>query len=245
LSLIGNGQAVFDDAELFINGDIGPADLTAARARKHASRGEWKKASAAYEELVAQRPQVSWFQVSLATLHVANNDLEAFHRQCQKLLNALSIQGQMDNNLPRTVAMTCALVPESKIDLDIPLKLASRALEEAFTPPESKQAHFTLSLIYYRKGDYEAARGHASKASEWEAPSHTQAMSLLVACMAQHQAGELENAKKTIEEADRIIAQVPALNTTTGDLWWPWLVIQILRNEAGQLVFEEGKTKKN
>lgn len=245
LSLIGNGQAVFDDAELFINGDIGPADLAAARARKHASRGEWKKASAAYEELVAQRPQVSWFQVSLATLHVANNDLEAFHRQCQKLLNALSIQGQMDNNLPRTVAMTCALVPESKIDLDIPLKLASRALEEAFTPPESKNAHFTLSLIYYRKGDYEAARGHASKASEWEAPSHTQAMSLLVACMAQHQAGELETAKKTIEEADRIIAQVPALNTTTGDLWWPWLVIQILRNEAGQLSFEEGKTNKN
>jgi len=109
---------------------------------------------------------------------------------------------------------------------------------------EYRQGRFESSIVWMDKAQVTAARQSLPLWTH-ERQRNNVAMASLVQAMAHHQLGQVEAARTALAEADNLL-QTQFLQADSGDIgrgWSEWLMVQILANEARELL--NGPATKN
>jgi hypothetical protein len=135
----------------------------------------------------------------------------------------------------------CLLLPGVVDASALPLKTLASALDDGSAPDWfHKYGYACRALAAYRAGDAGQAAHwvRKSQASKGYANSPAvQALVLSLLAMAHHQSGKFQKASEAFSQADRLVEEhLSKLASGTLGGWPDWLIAEILRREASQLI---------
>ncbi len=227
-------------------------DLVEARCQRadaYATRAEWAKAAADYARaFAAQGPTdpFQWFQYAVLQLQLG--DVEGYRKLCDRMRERFGSSKTMEDIA--LLAHTGVLAPGAFGDMSLVRQLAEQRL--TLTPLPSVH-HFwsihVLGLAYYRAGQHAEAVDLLEKGLKDQADWDYNVLNWLVLALAEQRLCHADMAKEYLDKADNWIDQkIKAAPNASGRFalpnwaWRDWLLVQLLRREAGSLI--EGQEKK-
>jgi len=215
------------------------------RADAYATRADWAKAAADFAkafEVEGPADPYQWFHYALVQLQLG--DVEGYRKVCGRMRDRFgSSRMIMDISL---LAHTCVMAPGALGDSSLVRQLAEQRM--AMTPPPSRDNVWSihvLGLTEYRAGQYAACVGRLEKALKDHAGFHANVLNWLVFAMAEQRLGRPDLAKDYLDMADNWIAvKARDIPKASGRFappdypggWREWLMVQLLRREAGTLI---------
>ena len=133
------------------------------------------------------------------------------------------------------------MIPDA-IDIEqLPHKLFSRWMDEGKAPPGVAHWLWTSrGLVAHRRGNAEAAITYVNRSKERNPPDIAKALNRAILALAHHRLGDLEQARKDVQQATEILDRAEASNVRPAN-YWDLLIARILRDEARTLI--EGDAK--
>jgi hypothetical protein len=167
--------------------------------------------------------------LALAQLH--SGDVDGYRRVCAQMVGELGTATDEDGRF--RFAWACAHGPSALIDLQIPLELAARLVEEN---PDCAAYQCTLGALLYRAGRYEEAVEPLSRSGDAYAVNPSDQFSTLypklLMAMVQWELGEETKSRELLAEVQ---AQYDdAINSASS--WNRRATLELLRREAEALV---------
>ena len=223
------------------------------RGNELAQRAQWGPAAAEFGKAVNLDPSGHYNWLRLAALLLQTGDEAEYRRVCRDMLAEF---GRTDNPwAAERTAKVCLLAPDAVEDLSLPVQLVDRALavrngQESLKQNEKMQlkwSHLAKGMADYRKGQWTSAVEHLEGCRELDVPGdgiwrefafYQETMVTLFVAMAQHRQGDGAKAQRSLAEARRIMAeQFPTTDRgDLGKLWDSWVICQIARREAEDLL---------
>jgi tetratricopeptide (TPR) repeat protein len=221
-------------------------NLRIARTCWFASRGRWKEAAKASEEVVALGPDDSWNWFMNAPLCLQVGDVEGYRRDCREMMKRFGLRENPQRD--DLVAKTCLLAPEAVNENDSVGLLAGNAFPG--TVNESAYHWYVVCkcLFEYRTGKFDDCVARVRDVLDAK-PDHAarDATALVIKAMAEQKRGKPDEARAALKEARvRIEVNMPKVERGElfGDDWHDWLRCQILLREAEKLLEKNGKGEK-
>jgi WD40 repeat protein/tRNA A-37 threonylcarbamoyl transferase component Bud32/tetratricopeptide (TPR) repeat protein len=212
--------------------------LLAERGRNYVSLQQWKEAVADYRQVVEQCPQDALNWLRAATLLAKVEDIERYQDLCNRMLAKFGESQEVgDADL---CCKACLLLPETIPLSRIPLK----PIEETLDKPTDSDSYFnawgyiTRAWAAHRTGQPEQVVNWLGKASESPGYAMTEdarleAFALPLLAMAEHQLGNLDEARSALDRANSLIkANLARMTHTDTSNWHDWLIAEILLGEA-------------
>jgi superkiller protein 3 len=225
------------------------AEARCQRADAYATRAEWAKAAADYASAFdagGSTNPFQWFQYAVLQLQLG--DVEGYRKLCDRMRERFGSSRTMEDIA--LLAHTGVLAPGAFGDLSVVRQLAEQRL--ALTPLPSVHHVWSvhvLGVAYYRTGQHAESVSCLEKGLKDQADWDYNVLNWLVLAMAEQRLGHANIAKEYLLKADNWINQkAQAAPKASGRfappdwLWRDWLLVQLLRREAGALI--EGQDKK-
>jgi hypothetical protein len=198
-----------------------------------------------YSKLVELEPGDAMTWLRAAPLIVLAGDLEGYHKHCADMLHQFA-ESEKVADAERTCKV-CLLLPDTVEVSKLRLKTFENALDDGSASSWFyKWGCGTRALAAYRAGDADKAVHWIHKTQEsqgYAGEPSAQALALSVLAMAQHRLGQTAEARQMLEQANGLIdAHLPRLDPgELADTWHDWLIAEIIRGEAAELI--AGPTK--
>ena len=213
-----------------------------ARANSLMRLGRWREAADDWAAVRKLTPNTrsKWF--SEANCRLLAGDEAAYKQLCQDMVQ--QFRGTTDAQIADSIIKTCLLSPGT-ID---PSELPTQLLHDVLKDPTKVSFHpwfvGSAALSSYRAGKYDEALAWAKKHPDNK--SQSGALALTVRAMAEHQLGQHEEARKSLDQAEAEIpkslrpsstpAPQPQRPTPAADIAPDWLAPELLRREAAKLM---------
>jgi tetratricopeptide (TPR) repeat protein len=202
------------------------------RGHALAAAGEWHRAAADFDKVIALGPDAPrlWYQLALVRLGMA--DQESYRRACKGMAERF---GKTNEAAAQLTAWTCAVAPDSSIEPAVLVELAGRALAQS---PAQHRLLLTHGAALYRAGRFAEAiakLNEAESAGKGEGP----AWDRLFLAMAQHRLGDAQRARQHLDQAVRWIDRATRTGPETVPAPLQWserLELSLLRREAEAMV---------
>ena len=217
------------------------ADAYHEHANWYGARGRWKEAIADLGEAVRLAPNAR-MNMQLGILLIETGQVERYRELCRAMLErSSSIQSNADAD---QTLKTLHFLPGLKEDANRLSRLAEIALQGDKEGDWYEWFQFASALHEYRFGKFADAladcRASRARTSTTRGnPSVLASLDLVVESMALHGKGDLEGARRTLDQARSLLdGQVPGMDPG----WWhDWLIANMLFREAEGL-FAGAKT---
>ena len=202
--------------------------LGVVRARNH----NWEAAVSNYTKSIEVDPTNHEASHCLAPLLIYVGDFQAYNHHRERILRQFS--GITDPEFAGQLALDCLITPPATADLAAISKMADTALEAGANGDSRFDSEFVKGLVEYREGHFAAAVEWLRKvAPQEEKPSRT-VETCAVLSMAQHQLGQLEEARSTLAGGLQIADA--KLKQLDGPDWNDQLTAHLLMREAKELI---------
>src|SRR5262249_28777036 len=111
------GRPEAADADLTRAADLAPDDpWVVSRAAGFCARhGQWGRARAYYDRVVAGLPRVEWHWISGALVRLAGGDRDGYRAQCREILRRFAPLARREN--AGELALVCLLLPDAADDV--------------------------------------------------------------------------------------------------------------------------------
>jgi tetratricopeptide (TPR) repeat protein len=206
----------------------------AARGFAHATLGQWDEAARLYAKATEEGPAAdlaTWRGHALLCLQ--QGDQEGYRKACAAMVERFG--KTTDVWTANGVAWACALQPSALPDSKTALRLAGSA---ARAIPRSSQWQFrrTRGAVLHRLGQHKEAAADFEEAIELEGKGGS-AADLFFLAMVRNRLGQIDEARKTLEQAEQAAANRPPV-------FWPErLEVQLLRGEARKVLRDASSGK--
>ena len=238
-------QRKFDQAEAQLDRFLTPSnvtkkeyvDLVALRAEVLARSGRWAKAQADAERVRAFRPEDFASYHRLATLMVANKDIEGYRHLCQQIVDRFKLTDQPF--AADQMAKDCLILPASGVDLGPVGAMAELAVTKGQLSPAYTFFQCCKALAEYRQGHFDGAVKWARIVSANPYP-YSQAEAYAILSMGQYQLNQVDDARAQLANCEKVIqTQLPASGSRDlGTDWRDWIIGHALFTEAQNLLSE-------
>ena len=179
---------------------------------------------------------MNWYQ--LAPLYLELRDIEGYRRVCREMLKRFGDTDQLE--IAERTAKTCLLIPNSGIELGLPVKLAERAANRSFGQANAKWFHLVKGIADYRQGQFAGALEWLGRSvSPGSEVVYLDSTAYLFLALAHKRLGHDEDAKQALYKARFLMDErFPKLGggQSLGANWADWLRFQIVRREAESLI---------
>ena len=212
------------------------------RAVLFARQGRWREARDDAAVSVKIRPDYVEIYHGLASLLVAEKDVEAYRQLCTEMVTRFG--GTTNASTADVVAKDCLILPSSGVDLDSVAALA----ETAVTCGKGQSPYTfylcTKALADYRQGKFPEAVAQTLEILKDPFP-YTQAEGSAVLAMAQFRMGHSEEARAALGRLEKVGQEtLPAPGSRDlGFDWKDWIIAHALLDEARSLI--EGPSSTN
>jgi pentatricopeptide repeat protein len=237
-------EGKFDDADQVFRDMLTPdvvsqpesAALLRERGTFFARRGRWKDAAADLYRAVEFDPADHWLHHLLTPLLVQSDDLEGYRRHCAQVLARFG--GTNDPVVAERMAKDCLILPDAGVDLVAVAQWADTAVTKGKDQGYFLYFEFAEGLAEYRQGHFVSAVASMKKILRDSSVDWLNAQAYLVLAMAQHQSGQQNDSRDTLDKgADIVETKLPKLES--GDIgvsWNDWIIVQALLHEAKALI---------
>jgi serine/threonine protein kinase/tetratricopeptide (TPR) repeat protein len=217
----------------------------------YADNGKWDLAASEYAVAFDKEPASNpfmWFEYACLDLQVG--DAAGYRKLCERMRERFG--GSKDPGEIVPLAHACVLAPGGAVDGAAALRLAEQRL--AVTAPPS--GHYTWSthvmgLAHYRADQHQQAiaclNGCLEKGPDWQ----FRVLNWLVLAMAHHRLGQRDQAQRWFTQAQQWIQEETRTETRKGGgpipagwSWRDWLMVQLFRHEAEELI-KKGSQARN
>jgi tetratricopeptide (TPR) repeat protein len=219
-----------------------------ARGSAYVELGQWQDAAAYYDKLLELRPafQDVWFEN--AYLRLKRGDKKGYRELCRRMLEQF---GQSkDVNEFAILAHTWVLAPQTPDDATRAVQLAEQRMSlTRANPIHGLWSVHVLSLAYYRNDLNDKAVECVAKGPKDRANVEYNLLNALVLAMAHYRLKHKDEAQKWLEQARQAIDQENRKREKDGAFappgwhWRGWLAVQMLRQEAEELLGTKTKKK--
>jgi hypothetical protein len=222
-------------------------------ANWHPRHGAWEEGREVLEELLRAYPDDHWIYFQLAVLQLYLNDVPAYRRTAQAMLERFERGEQAEPDfgidwrapaaiMDRTAKVGLLLPPERSADVarlrDVMLRATGSTVDA-----EQLASWFAIGrgLAEYRTGNYQEAENLVRSLSLDGDPASERTLGAqLIFAMAAHRLGRVDDAARQLTEVSaRLKAneqKMSAPNADRGTGWADWLICEILLREADRLI---------
>jgi tetratricopeptide (TPR) repeat protein len=214
---------------------IEPTELF-LHADELARRSQWPEAAAEFTRALEIYPDNHWHWYRSGCLQVQIGDRAGYRQQCDRMLELF---GDTDNPyVAERTAKVCLLWPDSASEDPRLSSLADRAVTKE---PDNVWFVLVKGISEYRAGRFESASEWLNKAAHSPQNSHySRSLAQLFQAMAQHELGQSAGARESLGAAAEVLDQLQQQidKTALEAGWHDWLMCQMVRREAEQLLGE-------
>jgi tetratricopeptide (TPR) repeat protein len=241
---VGRLEAAWADLDRVLERGQGDFWVLNGAGTLEARHARWDKAAAAYAQALAARPDRAYCWFDCADSALARGDHDGFRRHCHGMLRLLARTTNLDE--AANVAWRCLLLPAPPNEGEEDRELARRLAEQVVTPPAGNPNYRPFALV---KALAEHRAGHFQAADEWltrgekhhdprSEETGEEALLLLCRALVQQRLGRLDDARKALDQAKRIMLKQWPQGDSTPDMkaWWFWAHAHALRGEAEALL---------
>jgi hypothetical protein len=213
--------------------NVEPTELF-QRADELARRSQFSEAAAEFAHALDVYPENHWQWYRSVCLQAQIQDRDAYRKQCARMLELFD---NTDNpNIAERTAKACLLWPEHSSEDTRLTALADRAIAKE---PDNAWFRLAKGIAEYRAARIDSCLTWLTNAQQ--APgnnTYSTSLAQLFQAMAQQKLGQVDSARETlhavIEVLNRIQASIDPSALESG--WHDWLICQIVRREAEQLL---------
>lgn len=223
-------------------GQPGEAQALFRRGYLYARRARWEPALADYVRGLELAPEDHWQWYTCAAIRLMTGSREDYRRHCQEMLRRFAEAS--DPTIGERAAKASLIVPDGVADLSLPLRL----IEQSVTGNEKHWAYYwflmSKGIGEYRAGRFAEAVDWLRKGEAGQREPVPRAQARLFLAMAYHKLGRRDEARRTLDEAIRIMdTQLPKeTDGDIGEVLVDWVFCQVARREAEALI--EGKDQR-
>lgn len=211
------------------------------RALEYARGAAWGPAAADWRKLIEFAPDDSQRCQQTGVLIVMSQDVKSYQKHCRMMTERFADSSD-PGDLERTVKM-CTLAPMPQGDLEELTKMAERSVELSKGRNSALHHARTLALVHYRNRKYAQALAAVAQSDKRAADStwtrgHVLASNRAIEALCKARRGNTEDAEKALAAAGEILDKkfAHAELVYTDRYWHDWLIANILRDEARQLL---------
>jgi tetratricopeptide (TPR) repeat protein len=195
-----------------------------------------------YATAAQQNPDDHYGVLRAAVLHLYLGNRSTYESMCQDMLSRFG-NSEVPDALHRT-SLTCLLVSPPVGDLTALEQMAEKAY---VTGGASQRAKFLYGrgrgLAAYRAGRWDEAIKWCAESrfagQELIVSENVPMQDMLIEAMAYHQLGETATAQRLYKATIQLInKRFPTAPTQLGRSWFDWVLYEILRREAAELLGE-------
>ncbi|MFN9719427.1 MAG: protein kinase domain-containing protein [Planctomycetota bacterium] len=213
-----------------------------ARANVLMRLGRWNEAANDWTALRKQTPdrRSAWFIEANCRL-IAGEDT-SYRQLCLDMVE--QFRGTTDAQIADSVTKTCLLRPGTIGQSELPLQLLRNAIHDPTYAGFHRWFVGSSALASYREGKFDEAITWVAK--EPDHIQHSGALALVVRAMAEHQLGQHDQARQTLDEVEALIPKslrnvgapqsLPERPTPADDIASDWLTPELLRREAAAMI---------
>jgi len=218
------------------------ADWLGWRATLFARQARWREAREDVTAGLKTRPDYVVLYHALATLLVADNDVEAYRHACTDMMSRFA--GTTNASIADVVAKDCLILPSSGVDMASVAILAETAVARGKGEIPYTFYLCTKALSDYRQGRFQEAVERTSAIFKDPFP-YTQAEGSAVLAMAQFRLGRMEEARAALAKMEKVLRDdlPPPRSRDLGHDWKDWIIAHALLDEASSLI--EGASSTN
>jgi tetratricopeptide (TPR) repeat protein len=215
-------------------GKPGEAAVHFERGLLRARLGRWKEAAADFAAGLALDPSdhYHWYRGGFLCLQLG--DADGYRRHCRELLRRFG--DTQDPMIAERIAKLCSVLPQEGGDLDWPLRLAGRAVDR--TERHGLYPHFLAvkGFADCRARRYEESLDGLQKCEELLPNPLFKAEAALFRTLALHHLRRGEEARRVLDRARELLDGEPGARADLGEIWFDWIMCQVLRREAEGLI---------
>ena len=211
-------------------------------ADTYARRGRRAEAASEFNRLLQMNPDDHGSALRAALHYLAADDQKNYEAVCRQMLGrfAHTHNGWAANR----TSLACLMSPSPIGDVQQLVRLADSAVaafDEDAKLVDRMISCRTRGLAAYRAGDFQGALEWCQESRDWEAQRSNHppylATNLIVEAMAWYQQGNLAEAQAAFDESARLIENsFPNAPVDLGSDWFDWLMYDVLRREAVELL---------
>ena len=218
------------------------ADWLGWRAALFARQARWREAREDVTMGLKTRPDYVVLYHALATLLVAENDVEAYRHVCADMMSRFA--GMTNASTADVVAKDCLILPSSGVDMASVAIMAETAVARGRGEVPYTFYLCTKALSDYRQGRFQEAVERTSAIFKDPFP-YTQAEGSAVLAMAQFRLGRMEESRAALAKLEKVLRDdlPPPRSRDLGHDWKDWIIAHALVDEANTLI--EGASSTN
>jgi len=218
------------------------ADWLGWRAGLFARQARWREAREDVAMGLKARPDYLGLYHALATLLVAENNVEAYRHACTDMMSRFA--GTTNASTADVVAKDCLILPSSGVDTASVAILAEIAVARGKGEVPYTFYLCAKALSDYRQGNFQQAAARTVEILKDPFP-YTQAEGSAVLAMAQFRLGQMEEARAAFAKLETVLQEkLPRPgNRDLGPDWKDWIIAHALLDEASTLI--EGANSTN
>jgi len=218
------------------------ADWLGWRSALFARQARWRVAREDVTMGLKTRPDYVVLYHALATLLVAENDVEAYRHVCADMMSRFA--GTTNASTADVVAKDCLILPSSGMDMASVAILAETAVVRGKGEVPYTFYLCTKALSDYRLGRFQEVVERTSAIFKDPFP-YTQAEGSAVLAMAQFRLGRMEEARAALAKLEKVLRDdlPPPRSRDLGHDWKDWIIAHALLDEARGLI--EGSSSTN
>jgi tetratricopeptide (TPR) repeat protein len=221
-----------------------PNDISFRRARADFSArlGRFRDVAADFDRLIELSPDQHMLYMEAACAHLYMGDQAAYRDLCRRMLQRFG--KSTDWQIRDRVAKTSLAGPAAVDDIEPILQMARSNLEPSAPKELSALFHLCGGMAEYRAGNYQQAAALLGQSIDLHLSLEPRATALSFLAMSNYRAHNQAAARAALEEAHALIGQ--RISSPTADVIEPdatlqdWLICQIARREADQLIQKTG-----
>jgi Flp pilus assembly protein TadD len=213
------------------------------RGDRQARAGQWSNAAADFAAALRVHPNDHWHWFRAATLWAWLNDRSAYRQHCDEMLRRFG--ETTEAHIAERTSKASLLLPGAVADITSAVRLSDQAV---MATDHQFHRYFLMArgLAHYRAGEFDKALDRAGRSITPE-PAHfgLAVPAILVTAMSHHRLGQTDEGRKALGQAREIMERKEFPTVESGDVgnaWHDWLICQILRREAEDLI-EGGKAQ--
>jgi serine/threonine protein kinase len=214
-------------------------------ADRYARHGRTVEAAREFARLFEIKPDDHGCALRAALLYLAADDQKSYEAVCGKMLDRFA--HTHDGWAANRTSLACLVSPSPIGDVQELVRLADVAV--AAFDDDAKLVDRMIScrtrgLAAYRAGDFQGTLEWCQSSRDLEAQRNNHppyiATNLIVEAMAYYQRGNPAEARAALDESSQLIEQsFPNAPENLGSDWFDWLLYNLLRREAVELLGRE------
>jgi tetratricopeptide (TPR) repeat protein len=216
-----------------------------ARADWYACRGMWRESASDLLRAVALNPRERNLWVRAGGTLILADDARAHRELCERMV--VQFNSMITDAEAESTCKMCLLLPQSIDASRLPIKPLEDWLDRNKSDTSWGWGYATCALASYRAGDARQAAIWAVKSRESSPASDpAKALALDILSLAQHQMNQVDDARKSLADATRLIPTElrtlgssdyqGSLPVSVLSIHHDWLVAEILRREASAVI---------